>query len=136
MYITGKLSNNLAKFVVIIWVFIVLILTSSYTATLASMMTVKQIHLNSIGNNIGYQSGSLGAIVNFNIAGNHSYISAEDYFDALSKGSKHGGVAGIIDEVPYINIFLGKYTDDDFSMIKTSSYTNGFAFVSNLSLMI
>ncbi|XP_024178932.2 glutamate receptor 1.2 [Rosa chinensis] len=125
---TEKLSNNLAKFVVIIWVFLVLILTSTYTATLASMMTVKQIQLNSRGNYIGYQSGSLGVIVNLNFKGIKPYRSSEEYFVALSKGSKHNGVSGVIDEVLYINIFLPNYSAD-YSMIKTKSITNGFAFV-------
>ncbi|PRQ56866.1 putative periplasmic binding protein-like I [Rosa chinensis] len=125
---TEKLSNNLAKFVVIIWVFLVLILSSTYTATLASMMTVKQIQLNSRGNYIGYQSGSLGVIVNLNFKGIKPYRSSEEYFVALSKGSKHNGVSGVIDEVPYINIFLANYSAD-YSMIKTKSITNGFAFV-------
>lgn len=109
-----KILSNLAKFVVIIWVFVVLILTSSYTATLASMMTVKQIQLNS-GNYIRYPIDSI-----------------EEYADALSRGSKHGGVSAIVDEVPYIKAFLAKYSAD-YSMIKTESITNGFGFVSNLS---
>ncbi|KAK9911411.1 hypothetical protein M0R45_035322 [Rubus argutus] len=125
---TEKLSTNLARFVVIIWVFVVLILTSTYTANLSSMMTVKQIELNSRGNNIGYQSGSLGVIVNLNFKGAKPYRSAEEYFHALSKGSKHGGVSGIIDEVPYIKIFLAKYSAD-YAMINPQSITNGFAFV-------
>ncbi|KAK9911407.1 hypothetical protein M0R45_035319 [Rubus argutus] len=126
---TEKLSNNLAKFVVIVWVFLVLILTSTYTATLASMMTVKQIQLNSRENNIGYQSGALGVIVNpLNFTLAKSYHSVKEYIDALTKGSKHGGVSGIIDEVTYIKIFLAKYSAD-YSMIKTKSITNGFAFV-------
>ncbi|KAL4367608.1 hypothetical protein GQ457_05G004260 [Hibiscus cannabinus] len=41
-----KLLSNLSKFVVIIWVFAVLVITSSYTATLASMLTVQHIELN------------------------------------------------------------------------------------------
>nr|XP_011469463.1 PREDICTED: glutamate receptor 1.4-like [Fragaria vesca subsp. vesca] len=125
---TEKLSNNLAKFVVIIWVFVVLILTSTYTATLASMMTVKQIQLNSRGNSIGYQSGSLGVILNLNFKGLKPYRSSEEYLEALSKGTKHNGVSGIIDEVPYIKIFLAN-NSADYSMIKTESITNGFAFV-------
>ncbi|KAL6176429.1 hypothetical protein ACLB2K_053062 [Fragaria x ananassa] len=99
-----KSSNNLAKFVVILWVFVVLILTSTYTATLASLMTVKQIQLNSRGNYIGYQSVSLGVILNLNFTGLKPYRSSGEYLAALSKGSKHNGVSGIIDEVPYINI--------------------------------
>ena len=35
--------SNLSRFEVIIWVFVVLILTSSYTASLTSMLTVQQL---------------------------------------------------------------------------------------------
>ncbi|KAM1157326.1 hypothetical protein ACFX15_027433 [Malus domestica] len=122
-----KILSNWAKFVVIIWMFVVLILTSNYTATLASMMTVKQIQMDSIGNYIGYQSGSLGVTVNLNFKGMKPYRSAEEYADALSKGSKHGGVSAIIDELPYINIFRAKYSSD-YSIIKAKSITNGLAF--------
>jgi ionotropic glutamate receptor len=96
-------------------------------------MTVKQIELNSRENNIGYQSGSLGVIVNLNFSGVKPYRSAEEYSRALSEGSKHGGVSAIIDEVPYIKIFLAKYSAD-YAMIKPQSITNGFAFVSYLDL--
>ncbi|KAL6289619.1 hypothetical protein ACE6H2_007129 [Prunus campanulata] len=125
-----KLLNNLAKFVVIIWVFAVLILTSSYTATLTSIMTVNQIQLNSRGNYIGYQAGSIthGVVKNLNFKGLKYYNSVEEYADALSRGSKHGGVSAIVDEVPYIKIFLAHYPTG-YSMIKPESSTNGFGFV-------
>ncbi|XP_034205906.1 glutamate receptor 1.2-like [Prunus dulcis] len=125
-----KLLNNLAKFVVIIWVFAVLILTSSYTATLTSIMTVNQIRLNSGGDYIGYQSGSFtqGVVKNLNFKGLKPYNSVEEYALALSSGSKHGGVSAIVDEVPFIKIFLAHYPTG-YSMIKPESSTNGFGFV-------
>ncbi|PQM37469.1 glutamate receptor 1.3 [Prunus yedoensis var. nudiflora] len=125
-----KLLNNLAKFVVIIWVFAVLILTSSYTATLTSIMTVNQIRLHSRGNYIGYQAGSFtqGVVKNLNFKGLKPYNSVEEYALALSRGSKHGGVSAIVDEVPYIKIFLAHYPSG-YSMIKLESSTNSFGFV-------
>ncbi|KAI5344572.1 hypothetical protein L3X38_012449 [Prunus dulcis] len=121
-----KLLNNLAKFVVIIWVFAVLILTSSYTATLTSIMTVNQIQVNSRVN-IGYHSliSRQGVA---NIKFKSSYKTVEEYALALSRGSKHGGVSAIVDEVPYIKIFLGHYPTG-YSMINPESTTNGFGFV-------
>ncbi|CAB4269248.1 unnamed protein product [Prunus armeniaca] len=127
-----KLLNNLTKFVVIIWVFAVLILTSSYTATLTSIMTVNQIRLNSRGNYIGYQSRSVtqGVVKNLNFKGLKPCNSVEEYADALSRGSKNGGVSAIVDEVPYMKIFLAHYPTG-YSMIKpeSSTSTNGFGFV-------
>ncbi|KAL6129243.1 hypothetical protein ACLB2K_072596 [Fragaria x ananassa] len=125
-----KLLNNSAKFIVVLWVFVVLILTSSYTATLASMMTVKQMQLKARGNYIGYQGNSVvttHAVQNLNFSGAKPYNSAEEYADALSRGSKHGGVSAIVDEVPYIKVFLAKYSTG-YSMVKSESTTNGFGF--------
>ena len=129
-----KVVSNLTRFVVIVWVFVVLILTSTYTATLTSMMTVKGIQLDRGTSYIGYQMGSFvagqGVINNLNFKGLNPLQSAEDFAEALSKGSKHGGVSAIIDEIPYIKIFLARYGNDEFSMIKTASTSNGFGFVS------
>ncbi|KAK1569083.1 hypothetical protein Q3G72_032316 [Acer saccharum] len=130
-----KLLSNLSRFVVIVWLFIVLILMSSYTATLTSMMTVQHIELNLKDNYIGYQGGSFatkeGVINNLNFKNSNlkPFNSPEEYANALSRGSKKGGVSAIIDEVPYLKIFLAKYSKD-YSMIgPISLITNGFGFV-------
>ncbi|KAJ0053036.1 hypothetical protein Pint_03107 [Pistacia integerrima] len=127
-----KLLSNFSRFVVIVWVFVVLILTSSYTATLTSMITVQQIQLNSKENYIGYQTDSSitrGVISNLNFTNSNlrPFCSPEEYANALSRGSKKGGVSAIIDEIPYIKIFLAKYSAD-YAMIGSTSTTNGFAF--------
>ncbi|XP_031247129.1 glutamate receptor 1.2-like [Pistacia vera] len=127
-----KLLSNFSRFVVIVWVFVVLILTSSYTATLTSMITVQQIQLNSKENYIGYQTNSFivkGVISNLNFKNSNlqPFSSPEEYANALSRGSKKGGVSSIIDEIPYIKIFLAKYSAD-YAMIGSTSTANGFAF--------
>lgn len=128
-----RLESNLSKFVVAVWVFVVLILTSSYTATLTSMMTVQQIQLDSKVNYIGYQKNSLpltyGVISNLNFRNPNLQPlgSPEEYAEALSRGSSNGGVTAIIDEIPYIKIFLGRYSAG-YAMIGSKSTTNGFSF--------
>ncbi|CAL2240594.1 unnamed protein product [Prunus armeniaca] len=126
-----KLLNNSAKFVVIIWVFVVLILNSNYTATLTSMMTVKQIQFNSKLDYVGYQIGTFTklGLIDFDFKGLEQFNQSEEaYIDALSRGNKPGGASAIIDEIPYIKIFLAKYSSK-YSMINTKSTTNGFGFV-------
>nr|XP_048336701.1 glutamate receptor 1.2-like isoform X2 [Ziziphus jujuba var. spinosa] len=125
-----KLTRNLSKFVIIIWVFIVLILTSCYTATLTSMMTIQQMQLHSKGNFLGYQKGPAteSAITDLNVNGFKPFLTEEEYVEALTRGSKHGGVSAIVAEIPYIKIFLAKYPKE-YSMIRTMSTTNGFGFV-------
>ncbi|KAJ4848503.1 hypothetical protein Tsubulata_003390 [Turnera subulata] len=128
-----KLSSNLSKFIVNVWVFVVLILTSSYTATLASMLTLKQIQSLSKETDVGLRARSLllnEAInnLNFNDSTVKPYQSPDDFDQALSEGSKKGGVSAIADEIPYLKIFLARYPNQ-YSMIDPKPYTNGFGFV-------
>ncbi|PRQ27945.1 putative ionotropic glutamate receptor [Rosa chinensis] len=58
--------SNLARFVVITWCFVVLILTESYTASFSSILTVQQLQKNisdvnqllKNGDTVGYQTAS------------------------------------------------------------------------------
>mgnify|MGYP003702796679 CR=1 FL=1 len=125
-----KLLSNLSRVVVIVWLFVVLILTSSYTATLTSLLTVQQIQLASNGDYIGFPKKSFvqGVIVrnlNFTDSRLRIYSSPEEHADALSSGS----VAAFIDEIPYLKIFLAKYSGS-YAMVASESTTSGFGFVS------
>ena len=107
-----KLESNLSRFVVIIWVFVVLILTSSYTASLTSMLTVQKLQptvtdvreLQRGGYHIGYQEGSFIKTslhkMGFDMTKMKSYSTVEEYADALSRGPANGGVAAVFDEIP------------------------------------
>ncbi|KAL5737984.1 hypothetical protein ACOSP7_030745 [Xanthoceras sorbifolium] len=110
-----RLLSNLSRFVVIVWVFVVLILTSSDTE-----------------NYIGYQENSFtkGVIGNLNFKNSYlqPFSSPKEYADALSRGSKKRGVSAIIDEIPYIKVFLAKYSADYSMAAGSMSTTNGFAF--------
>ncbi|KAL3517899.1 hypothetical protein ACH5RR_020488 [Cinchona calisaya] len=128
-----KLTSNLSRLVVIVWLFVVLILTSSYTATLSSMLTLQQIQFGSAGQYLGIQGGSplqcfIANNLNFEDSRLQPYYSPEAYADALSRGSKKGGVAAIVDEIPYIMIFLGK-SGADYAMVASQSTTSGLGFV-------
>lgn len=108
----------------VIWVFVVLVLTSSYTASLASMLTVQQLQptvtdvyeLLKNEDYVGYSRSSFieGVLkqLNFDKSKIRAYDSPEEYAQALLKGSKNGGVAAIVDEIPYITQFLAKHCSD------------------------
>ncbi|WMV34962.1 hypothetical protein MTR67_028347 [Solanum verrucosum] len=116
-----KITSNLSRFVLIVWVFVVLVLTSSYTASLTSMLTVQQLQptitdLNDLiknGEYVGYQKGSFVKDVltrmKFDSSKFRSCSTLEEYNDALSRGSKNGGVGAIVDELPYLRLLLNKY---------------------------
>ncbi|KAF3778141.1 Glutamate receptor 2-8 [Nymphaea thermarum] len=110
---TERLASNLARVVVVIWVFVVLILTSSYTASLASILTVQQFQpeatdlqaLINQGQKIGYQSGSfVKDMLKMKNARDEQIVALstdQEYADALLNET----VAAIVDEIPYIKVF-------------------------------
>ncbi|KAK1414199.1 hypothetical protein QVD17_29940 [Tagetes erecta] len=134
-----KLISNLSRFVVIVWVFVVLVLTSSYTASLTSMLTVQQLRprytdLNEIklkGESIGYQEGSFVRDVliemGFNDSQLKNYSTYDQYDNALKLGSQNGGVSAIMDELPYIRVFLAKYCVN-YTVTPLTNKTAGFGF--------
>lgn len=132
--------SNLARVVVIVWVFVVLILQSSYTANLTSMLTVRQLQptvndiheLKMTNENVGYLNNSFvrGALLDmgFNESRLKSYRSPQEYADALSKGSKNNGVGAVVDEIPYLKVFLKDYCAN-YTMSGYPNKTGGFGFV-------
>ncbi|KAK3035569.1 hypothetical protein RJ639_034774, partial [Escallonia herrerae] len=134
-----KLVSNLSRFVVIVWVFVVLVLTSSYTASLTSMLTVQQLQpaftditeLMKNGEYVGYQKGSFiaGLLEGMKFDGSKfkTYSTFEEYHEALSNGSRNGGVAAIVDELPYIRLFLAKYCTK-YTIVGPTYKTAGFGF--------
>ncbi|KAH7866077.1 hypothetical protein Vadar_015316 [Vaccinium darrowii] len=136
-----KLISHLSRFVIIVWVFVVLVLTSSYTASLTSMLTVQKLKpsvtdIRDLIRNkdyVGYQWASFveGILKNkgFDASKIKNYSTFEEYDKALSSGSKNGGVAAIIDEIPYIRLFLSNPTYcAKYTMVGPIYRTAGFGF--------
>ena len=120
----------------------VLILTQSYTASLASMLTVQQlkpefVDVKEIKRNdyfVGYHNDSfvrelLIKQLNIDESKLKPYRTPEEYDEALSNGTHNGGVAAIFDEIPYIKLFLSKY-GSRYAMVGPIYKTDGFGFVS------
>ncbi|KAK0599476.1 hypothetical protein LWI29_005653 [Acer saccharum] len=132
-----KVVNNWSRFVLIIWVFVVLILTQSYTASLTSMLTVQRLKprfadVKEIQDHdyfVGYQKNSfvkelLTKQLNFDES-KLKPCTEEEYHQALSNGT----VAAIFDEIPYIKLFLGKANNcSKYMMIGPTYRTDGFGF--------
>lgn len=138
--------SNLSRLVLIIWFLVVLILTQSYTASLASMLTVQKLQPTVtdvnllIRNNdyVGYMQGSFvyGLLkkMNFDESRLVEYDSSENMHDLLAKGSGRGGVAAAFHENPYIKVFLRKYCSK-YMMVGPINKAEGFGFVCSFSLI-
>lgn len=58
-----------------------------------------------------------------------SYGTIDEYAEALSKGSGKGGVSAIVEEIPYIRVFL-KHHCHKYTKSAWNYRTGGFGFVS------
>ncbi|KAJ6373296.1 hypothetical protein OIU76_027603 [Salix suchowensis] len=129
--------SNLSRVVVIIWCFVVLILTQSYTASLSSLLTIQQLRVADVnelvnkGEYVGYQKGSfvLGTLLGmgFDKSKLIVYNSPEECYELFSKGSGNGGIAAAFDEIPYIRLLMPKYRS------KYTVFPKGSPDVSNIS---
>ncbi|OIW15713.1 hypothetical protein TanjilG_04248 [Lupinus angustifolius] len=132
--------SNLGRVVMIIWLFAVLIITSSYTASLTSILTVQQLtseiegidSLISDTQPIGIQEGSFAKkylIDELNVAPSRivSLKNQDAYIDALTRGPKNGGVMAIVDELPYIELFMSN-TNCEFRIVGQEFTRSGWGF--------
>ncbi|XP_077243558.1 glutamate receptor 3.7-like [Tasmannia lanceolata] len=131
--------STLGRMVMMVWLFLLMVITSSYTASLTSILTVQQLSspitgidsLIASNQRIGYQVGSFA----------HSYLTEslsipesnlvslptpEAYERALLDGPTNGGVAAIVDELPYIELFLRK--PGDFGIVGQEFTKSGWGF--------
>ncbi|KAK4577288.1 hypothetical protein RGQ29_027706 [Quercus rubra] len=132
-------ESSLGKMVMVVWLFLLMVITASYTASLTSILTVQQLSSpitgidSLIASNwpIGYQVGSFA----YSYLADNLYIarsrliklgSPEEYEEALRKGPKGGGVGAIIDELPYVDLFLSKQTE--FGIIGQPFTKSGWGF--------
>lgn len=131
--------STLGRFVMMVWLFLLMVITSSYTASLTSFLTVQQLaspikgidSLIASNEPIGYQVGSFARsymINSLNIRPTRlvSLGSPEAYAEALLLGPKNGGVAAVVDELPYVELFLEK--NSGFGIVGQPFTRSGWGF--------
>lgn len=126
-----------------IWVFVVLILTQSYNASLASLLTVQKLQptvanvsqLIRSGDNVGYLEASFVHGLLISLGFNESQLKVYKSINELEKAFSNDtiiareGIAAAFDENPYMNLFLRKFCSK-YTMIDPTFKTDGFGFVS------
>ncbi|CAH1425712.1 unnamed protein product [Lactuca virosa] len=105
-----KLHSNLSRMAAVVWLFVALIITQSYTASLASMLTAERLEPT---------ISSVEMLRNMNAP----YNSTHQYAEALNSGE----IAAIFLEVPATKVFLAQYCR---SFIRTGETfkVGGFGF--------
>ncbi|XP_019422413.1 PREDICTED: glutamate receptor 3.6-like isoform X2 [Lupinus angustifolius] len=131
--------STLGRFVLLIWLFVVLIINSSYTASLTSILTVQQLSspikgIGSLINSkepIGYLQGSFTRNYLIGEIGiDESRLvplkTPEESTKALEKGPRKGGIAAYVDERAYIELFLSSRCG--FTVVGQEFTRNGWGF--------
>ncbi|PON73154.1 Ionotropic glutamate receptor [Parasponia andersonii] len=132
-----QVVSNLARFVVTIWCFVVLILTQSYTASLTSLLTVEQLRptltdvneLIKTGMKVGFPKGSfvLGMLKEF-LPFKRSQIKEYNSLENLGELLENGEIVAAFDEIPYMKLFIAKHCSN-YTMVGPTYKTDGFGFV-------
>ncbi|CAM8925474.1 unnamed protein product [Rhodiola kirilowii] len=132
-----RIHSNFTRVVVVIWLFVVLVLTSSYTANLTSMLTVPRLkpNLSSIEslklNNlkVGCDGDSfvkkyLVDVLNFKPENIVNITTQYEYPEAF----KSGKISAAFLELPYEKVFVGKYCKE-YTVTAPTYRFGGFGFV-------
>ncbi|KAL1202266.1 Glutamate receptor 2.6 [Cardamine amara subsp. amara] len=132
-------ESGFTRALVVVWCFVLLILTQSYTATLTSMLTVQELrptvrHMDDLrksGDNVGYQTGSFTferlKQMKFEESRLKTYNSPQEMRELFLKKSSNGGIDAAFEEVAYIKIFMAEYCSE-YSIIEPKYKADGFGF--------
>ncbi|MCL7023599.1 hypothetical protein MKW94_018708 [Papaver nudicaule] len=141
--------STLGRMVMMVWLFLLMVITSSYTASLTSILTVQQLSspitgidsLITSNQPIGLPGGSfihkyLTDSLNIYEGRLVSLEDTDEYARALQRGPDDGGVAAIVDELPYVEEFLAHHTDFGIAGHMFTKSGWGFAFKKGSPLAI
>ncbi|KAI3877031.1 hypothetical protein MKX03_004168 [Papaver bracteatum] len=135
-----KVLSSPGRFVMILWILAVFILTASYTASYSAMLLANRFQptfsdvnlLINNGYNVGYRNGSFiqGMLkqMGFDESNLKGYGTPEECDEAFSKKRQDGGIVAAFDELPYIELLLVQYCDK-YTKVGDIYPTGGFGFV-------
>ncbi|CAN1149318.1 Glutamate receptor 2.7 [Linum perenne] len=132
----SKLTSNLSRMTMVVWLFMALVITQTYTANLSSILTVQELEtaidcIESIQmshSHIGYLQVTyvaryLEEVLHFNPNKVKNYTSPEASMADLQKGV----IAAVFMERPWAKILLARYCTG-FTIAKQSFKVGGFGF--------
>ncbi|KAJ6360795.1 hypothetical protein OIU77_004755 [Salix suchowensis] len=132
-----ELSSNLSRIVMVVWLFLALVLTQSFTASLSAIFfdqgnhpaTVDVETLRNTGAKIGCDGGSFVAAYLRDVLNIHPDNIVKIYSgDAYAKALVSGEIDAAYLEVPYLKVFLAKYCEG-FTTSGPIYKVGGFGFV-------
>ncbi|KAJ4703590.1 Glutamate receptor [Melia azedarach] len=132
-----KIYSNLTRAVVVLWLFVVFVLTSSYTASLSSVLTVRRLETNTDIQDVKYHNWKVGcdhASFVQNYLENVLNFKKENIIPLQKKelnniqNFENNRIDALFLEHPYARLFLDKYCKK-FTTTNTFKFGSlGFAF--------
>uniref|UniRef100_A0A5B7A9D3 Putative glutamate receptor 3.3-like n=1 Tax=Davidia involucrata TaxID=16924 RepID=A0A5B7A9D3_DAVIN len=132
-----RVHSNLSRMVMVVWLFVALVITSSYTASLTSMLTIQRLNptvidvetLQKSGAKVGCDGNSfvvkyLEDVLKFDRNNIIEKYTGDAYPEALIRGE----IAAAFLEVPYVKVLLAKYCNN-FTTSGPTFKVGGFGFV-------
>ncbi|GJP83278.1 hypothetical protein CLOP_g13451 [Closterium sp. NIES-67] len=137
-----QVRTTLGRTVVIVWLFVVFVISSAYTASLSSVLTVSQSEptvsdfkaLQAGNQTVGYRMGSFASSYMQGVGINESRlvgIDPEGDWDVVVQAQQ---VAVVVDEEPYLDIFLSDHCYYTKPPHAFATFNFGFAFQRGSSL--
>lgn len=121
----------------VVWLFVALVITQTYTANLASVLTVQRLEPTEVDNNsmVGYCRGSfnlkyLVEVLRYDEKRLRDYSTIDEYAQAL----KNKEIAAAFLEAPLAKVFFGRYCKG-FMQVGPTYKVGGFGFVISLSFL-
>ncbi|WOL12414.1 hypothetical protein Cni_G21181 [Canna indica] len=127
-YAHGRIYSYYTKTVIMVWLIVVLILMSSFTANLSSILITEKLEPVPPGSRVGYDGDSfvlkyLKEVLHYNDSNIGRIWSPELYNEAF----KSGNISAAYLETPYLRVFLSKY--EKYSVTGKTYRLGGFGFV-------
>ncbi|CAI5469765.1 unnamed protein product [Closterium sp. Yama58-4] len=137
-----NVKTTLGRIVVIVWLFVVFVISSAYTASLSSVLTVSQSEptiqdfqsLVVTNDAVGYQRGSFSFEYLRSVGINESRLVALSDEAEVDGALNRTDVVAMVDEEPYVDIFLSDYCAYSKPSHSFATFNLGFAFQKGSSL--
>ncbi|CAM8884804.1 unnamed protein product [Rhodiola kirilowii] len=132
----GKLHSNLSRVTMVVWLFVALVVTQSYTASLTSSLTAEKINghkldiqelkinKEKVGCSANSFVGSYLQVLGFPEENILKVSRADEYPQLL----KNGTIKAAFLISPYVKIFLAKYCNKGFTTAEPTYKIGGFGF--------
>ncbi|KAF9618747.1 hypothetical protein IFM89_002442 [Coptis chinensis] len=134
------LRNNFARVVMVVWLFVVFVVTASYTASLTSMLTAQHLEptisdiatLRRSNSPVGCDGDSFVRKYAVDVLGFHpnNIINVMNEFDYPDE-FKSGKIKAALLELPYERVFISRY-GKEYQVTDDAHRFGGLDFVSNL----